>query len=133
MERECDLVILGGGMAGFTAAIFAGRCGLSPVLLMDYVIGGQILNIEKVMDFPGFPDGIPGYELGPLVQQQAEAAGAEIVMEEVTAVATAAGARFHLETGTGSSFLAKALIVATGSALRKLGGKMSGATVPTTL
>ena len=120
MDRECDLVIVGGGLAGLTAALFAGRLGLAPVVVMDYMIGGQILNIPHVSDYPGFPDGVAGHELGPLASQQAEAAGAEIVLEE--AVAIEAGiARHRVETIAGSVLYPRALILAMGSSLRKLG------------
>ena len=120
MERECDLAIVGGGLAGLTAALFAGRHGLAPLLVMDYFIGGQILNIPHVVDYPGFPDGIAGHELGPLVQRQAEAAGAEIVMEEAVAIGTG-DPRHRIETAAGTILRPRAVILALGSSFRRLG------------
>src|SRR3990170_6790952 len=82
--RDYDVVIIGGGMAGLTAGLFAARYGHSTLVLEPSVPGGQLLNIEKVEDFPGFPQGISGFEIGPSVQEQAENAGAAFRPAEVT-------------------------------------------------
>src|SRR6266550_4170851 len=84
MDGEHDLVIVGGGLAGLTAAMYGARIGLRTVVVERMAPGGQVLNVEKIENFPGFPQGIAGFDLGPLVQEQAEAAGAEFVMDTAT-------------------------------------------------
>src|SRR5262245_368396 len=79
--RESDLVIVGAGLAGLTAAMYSARHGLVTLLVDQMGSGGQILNAERIENFPGFPEGIAGYDLGPLVQEQAENAGAEFVLD----------------------------------------------------
>src|SRR5689334_22545566 len=76
-----DLVIVGAGLAGLTAGMVAGRFGLRTAIVDPGTIGGQVLNVEKIENFPGFPDGVAGFDLGPMVQEQAEAAGAEFTMD----------------------------------------------------
>src|ERR1700716_1034968 len=84
MADEHDLIVVGGGLAGLTAAMYAARFGLRTLLVEHMASGGQILNVEKIENFPGFPQGVAGFDLGPLVQEQAEAAGAEFVMDTAT-------------------------------------------------
>jgi thioredoxin reductase (NADPH) len=117
--REYDLVIVGGGLAGLTAAMYAGRYGLSTALVDQMGAGGQIVNVEKVENFPGFPEGIAGFDLGPLVQEQAEAAGAEFVMDTVQALEID-GEKRILRCAE-EELQARAVIVAAGSSLRALG------------
>jgi thioredoxin reductase (NADPH) len=78
-----DIVIVGGGAAGFTAGIYAARDRCRALLVERFSPGGQVLNCEHIENFPGFPDGIAGYTLGPLMQQQATAHGLELQMTEV--------------------------------------------------
>src|SRR4051794_22730442 len=81
--------------------------------------GGQILNVEKIENFPGFPQGVPGFNLGPLVQEQAEAAGASFVMDTASGLeVTPDGLVLRCDA---ASFSTRALIVAAGSSLRSLG------------
>src|SRR2546430_9392332 len=84
MAEEYDLAIVGGGLAGLTAAMYGARFGLRTVIVEHMASGGQVLNVEKIENFPGFPQGISGFDLGPLVQEQAEAAGAEFIMDTAT-------------------------------------------------
>src|SRR6266849_1227999 len=84
--REFDLVIIGAGVAGLTAAMFAGRYGLKPAVVERIGPGGQIINAERIENFPGFPQGLGGHELGPLLHEQAEAAGAEFVLDTVEGI-----------------------------------------------
>jgi thioredoxin reductase (NADPH) len=81
--------------------------------------GGQVLNVEKIENFPGFPGGIAGYELGPLVQEQAEAAGAAFVMD--TAEGIEVDGERRVLRGAETSLEARAIVVAAGSALRSIG------------
>ncbi len=69
---DYDVVVIGAGMAGLTAGMTAARYGLSTVIVDQMGAGGQILNVEKVENLPGFPEGIAGYDLGPIAQEQAE-------------------------------------------------------------
>src|SRR5215208_4260214 len=81
--RDFDLVIVGAGVAGLTAALFAARYGLKVVVVDQLGVGGQISNAEKIENFPGFLQGIAGHELGPLLHEQAEGAGAEFALDTV--------------------------------------------------
>src|SRR4029453_11482383 len=70
-------VMAGGGVAGLTAGLLSARAGRKTRVLTGPALGGQLLNIERIDGYPGFPDGIAGYDLCPIVQEQAVAAGAE--------------------------------------------------------
>ncbi len=117
--REFDLVIVGGGLAGLTAAMYAGRYGLSTAVVDQMGAGGQIVNVEKVENFPGFPEGVPGFDLGPLVQEQAEAAGADFVMDTVESMEIDGDKR--VLRCAEEELQARAVIIAAGSSLRVLG------------
>ena len=77
---KCDILIAGSGIAGLSAALTAARLGHSTVALTGAVLGGQLLSVNKIDGYPGFPEGVPGYDLCPMVQEQATAAGAELRM-----------------------------------------------------
>jgi thioredoxin reductase (NADPH) len=117
--RDADLIVIGAGVAGLTAAMFAGRYGLDVVVVEQLGAGGQIINADRIDNLPGFPDGIAGHELGPLLHQQAEAAGAEFVLDTVERL-EASGAE-RIVHGASETLRAPAVIVAAGSALRPLG------------
>src|SRR5262245_45419406 len=89
MDREYDIVIAGGGLAGLTASVTAARLGRKTLVLTGDVIGGQLLSIEKIEGFPGFPEGVPGYDLAPMTQEEAASAGAEFAATELTGLAPA--------------------------------------------
>ena len=74
------MVIAGGGIAGLTAGMTAARLGRKTLVLTGDVPGGQLMSIEKIDGYPGFPEGVPGYDLCPMLQDQAAAAGAEFMM-----------------------------------------------------
>ena len=80
---DYDVVIIGSGLGGLTAGLFAARYGLSTLVLEANIPGGHLISIEKIEDFPGFPDGIAGYDLCPTVQRQAADQGAEFQRVEV--------------------------------------------------
>ena len=119
-EQNYDVIIIGGGMAGLTAGIYSARHGLSTAIVEEMMAGAQIINLERIENFPGFPQGIAGYELGPSTQEQAMDAGVEILMDTVTDV-NADGDYLRVVGDGGSAYRAKAVIMAAGSSLRTLG------------
>jgi thioredoxin reductase (NADPH) len=118
MAQNYDIVIAGGGLAGLTAAVTAARLGRKTLVLTGDVIGGQLLSIEKIEGFPGFPDGVPGYDLAPMTQEEAATAGAEFTAAELKNLTPVAGG-WRLATGEGE-VAARAVVLATGSSLREL-------------
>src|SRR5262249_19559603 len=77
MSTEVDVVVIGGGLAGLSAALTSARLGRRTALVTGGIVGGQLVSIEKIEGVPGFPDGVPGYDLCPMTQEQAAAAGVE--------------------------------------------------------
>jgi thioredoxin reductase (NADPH) len=119
MSVDYEVVIIGGGVAGATAALFAARHGRSTVCVDGWIAGGQLLSISKIEDFPGFAEGVAGFELCPAVQEQAMSAGAEFRTAAVQAVEPDGGS-WTVATADGP-IAAGAVIVASGSTPRKLG------------
>ena len=119
MAVEYDMVIVGAGVAGLTAGMYAARYGLKTAIIEQLMPGTQIINAEKIENFPGFPQGVPGAELVPLIQEQAADSGAEYVMAEATGAVL--DDPYRVVTTTEDIYRAKALIVAAGSTLKKLG------------
>jgi thioredoxin reductase (NADPH) len=115
-----DVVIIGGGLAGLTAGLYAARYGLRTLVLEPMMPGGQVVNNERIETFPGFPDGIGGAELGPTVLAQAEQAGAEFAMDSVTGLEKAADGGFTIHCD-GGDHGGRAVIIAAGSSRRGLG------------
>jgi thioredoxin reductase (NADPH) len=118
VRDDYDVAVAGGGLAGLTAGLTAARLGRSVLVLTGAVPGGQLLSIERIDGFPGFPEGVAGYVLCPSVQQQADEAGAEVVGEEVEGLETADGS-WSVAT-TGGETRARAVILATGAGFRRL-------------
>jgi thioredoxin reductase (NADPH) len=116
---EYDVIVVGSGLAGLTAGLFAARHGLSTLILESNIPGGHLISIEKIEDFPGFPDSIPGYDLCPNLQRQAADQGAEFRRAEVSSLE--AQDRFWSVVTDEERHRAKAVIVATGSSLKELG------------
>lgn len=114
-----NIIIIGSGPAGLTAAIYAARANQSPLVITGNEIGGQIATTNEVENYPGFPDGITGPELVAVMQKQAERFGARIEIDYVTKVNLKTHP-FELETEGGKAYQAKSLIVATGASARKL-------------
>jgi len=119
MSNKYDIIIIGGGPAGLSAGLYASRAGLKTLLLERSMLGGQITNSEHVENYPGFPDGIPGFDLIELMRAQAEKFGLEIRYAEVQS-ATLKGSSKKLSTAEGE-FQAKAVIIAGGATLQRLG------------
>ncbi len=117
--EEYDMVIVGGGPAGLTAGLYASRAKLKAVLLEKKWPGGQLLNTEKVEDYPGF-ESISGAELAQRMEQQVRKLGLQIEMDEVSCVKPK-GERKLVQTESGKEYLAKAIIVTAGGEPRKLG------------
>ena len=84
--QDIDVVIVGAGVAGLTAAMVAGRHGVKVAVVDRMGVGGQISTAERIENFPGFPQGIAGHELGPLLHEQAEAAGAEFMLDTIESI-----------------------------------------------
>jgi thioredoxin reductase (NADPH) len=113
------LVIVGSGPAGLTAAVYAGRASLAPLVLSGQLRGGQITWTGQIDNCPGFPDGISGFDLATALERQAAKWGARVVAEEATRLARGADG-LVVETGE-STIESTAVIVATGSSPRRLG------------
>ena len=119
--QEVELVIIGSGPAGYTAAVYAARAGLAPVVLAGSVTaGGALMTTTEVENFPGFVDGVQGPELMESMRAQAERFGARILLDDAVLV-DLDGPVKTVETGSGETFLARAVILSMGSAYRKLG------------
>lgn len=115
------LIIIGSGPAGYTAAIYAARANLEPLVIASSVeFGGELMKTTEVENFPGFPEGIMGPELMTRMQQQAERFGAEVVYDDVVSLELEGPVK-RVTLGSGEVHEAHAVIYATGSAYRKLG------------
>ena len=116
-----QILIIGSGPAGYTAAIYAARANLNPLVIASSVeFGGELMKTTEVENFPGFPEGIMGPELMMRMQAQAERFGAEIVYDDVTSL-DLTGPVKRVTLGNGDVHEALSLVFATGSAYRKLG------------
>ena len=119
LANDYDVLIIGAGLAGLTAGIYSARYGLSTGVIEQMMGGAQIINLEKIENFPGFPEGISGAELGPAAQEQAMNAGAEFIMAEASRVRR--DGYYQVVSSDAGDYRAKAVIVAAGSSLRNLG------------
>ena len=124
---KCEVLVIGGGPAGLTAGLYSSRAGLKSLLVERGPFGGQMANTSLVENYPGFPDGIAGPELGSLMHRQAVRYGLEVVIAEVTEIAE--GQVYTVSTNEGD-IEASVVIIAAGSVYRKLGvpgeGRLSG-------
>jgi len=119
VDRTHQLIIVGGGPAGLSAGLYASRSKLDALLIEKAGLGGQILNAEMVENYPGFPQGIPGSELGALIAQQATKYGLPTAFAEVQGIEIHGGEKI-VSTSEGQ-YRAKAVIIAGGSEYSKLG------------
>jgi thioredoxin reductase (NADPH) len=119
MREHRKVVIVGSGPAGYTAAIYAARAELAPLVIGGFRFGGQLMLTTDVENYPGFPEGVTGPELMELFQKQAERFGSRVLLTDATAVDLDAHP-FRISTDEGE-FTAEALIVATGASAQWLG------------
>ena len=119
MKRIYDMVILGGGPGGYTAALYAARAGLDVVVLERLSAGGQMALTSQIDNYPGFPEGVDGFELGMKFQEQAERFGAVTEYAEVKSLDLRAEPKV-VSTSEGDYF-ARTVVIATGAGPRKLG------------
>jgi thioredoxin reductase (NADPH) len=118
-ENVLQCLIIGSGPAGLSAALYAARADLAPVVLSGMDLGGQVSKTDVIENYPGFVDGIQGPDLVSIFQEQAERFGAEIVFDSATAVDLSE--RPFKVTTYGAEYLAESLIIATGASVRELG------------
>ena len=116
-----EVIIIGSGPAGYTAAIYAARAALNPLMIASSVEpGGELMKTTEVENYPGFPNGLMGPDLMASFQEQAERFGTEIMFEDVTEVDLTGDIKI-VKTGNGETFEAKTVILTTGAAYRELG------------
>jgi thioredoxin reductase (NADPH) len=118
MAGTFDIIVIGGGIAGLTAARDCARLGHSTLCLTGNTLGGHLISIENVENWPAQPEGIPGYDLCPIAQEEAGEAGAQFEMVEAASLAPVEGG-WAVAAG-GSEYQARAVILATGTRLKKL-------------
>ena len=114
-----DLIIIGGGPAGYTAALYAARANLNPLVIEGFAFGGQLMITSDVENYPGYPGGVLGPQMMQDFRAQAERFGAEYLTDDVTEI-DFSERPFRVMVGN-DEFLARAVIVATGASARQLG------------
>ena len=119
MDAEYDLVIVGGGAAGLSAAIYATRAQMKTLVVEQLAPGGQILNTSDIENYPGFPEGILGPDIGQLIYQQAENTGTEFAFDQV--IALKVDGEIKVVVGEEREYTTKTIILTTGGEHNKLG------------
>lgn len=115
-----DCLIIGSGPAGYTAAIYAARAGMKPVIIAGPVQGGQLTTTNEIENYPGFPEAVTGFDLMEKMRAQAEKFGTEIIYESVTKV-DFSNRPFTIITDAENTITARAVIIATGATAKYLG------------
>jgi len=119
MGRVCQVIIIGGGPAGLAAGLYCARSRLNTLLIEKGIMGGRITNAGQVENYPGFPKGISGIELGQLIHEQATSYGLETLPAEFTKAVP--NQRHNLVSTSEGDFIAESIIIASGSQFRKMG------------
>ncbi|HYK85792.1 MAG TPA: thioredoxin-disulfide reductase [Ktedonobacteraceae bacterium] len=119
MTKQYDVIIIGSGPAGYTAAIYAARANLSVLMFEGYQVGGQLMLTSDVENYPGYPKGMLGPEMMEQFEEQARRFGTEMIPEDVTAI-DFSKRPFKLTTDSGE-YLARAIIISTGASAKWLG------------
>ncbi len=119
MEKIYDVIIIGGGPAGYTAALYSARAGLNTLVIERMSVGGQLTLTGDVENYPGFTDGIDGFTLGANMQASAERFGAKTLFDEVTEVFLTDKIKKIVTLGT--ELYTKSIIIASGASPRELG------------
>ncbi|MDO9182259.1 MAG: thioredoxin-disulfide reductase [Bacteriovorax sp.] len=119
METK-QIIIIGSGPAGYTAALYASRAGLSPIVIEGHEPGGQLTTTTDVENFPGFPEGIMGPELMSNMRKQVQRFGTEFLSTKVSEI-NLAKRPFHIKCENGQEFLAETVIISTGASAKYLG------------
>ena len=119
MAKQYDVIIIGSGPAGYTAAIYAARANLSVLMFQGYQVGGQLMLTSDVENYPGYPKGMLGPEMMEQFEEQARRFGTEMIPEDVTAI-DFSKRPFKLTTDSGE-YLARAIIISTGASAKWLG------------
>jgi thioredoxin reductase (NADPH) len=118
VDKNYQVVIIGGGPAGLTAGLYSARSRFNALLIEKGIIGGQITNAERLENYPGFSKGVSGIELGQLIHEQATSYGLETLLGEVTKVVP--GQRHNLVNTNEGDFIAESIIIASGAQFRKI-------------
>jgi len=116
-----NLIILGGGPAGLSAAIYSSRAMIEPLLIESGVMGGQVAITDILENYPGFPEGVGGSKIAELMQAQARKFGTDILMDEISSIEKKDGV-FVLK-GYDAEYKSRSLIIATGASYKRLGAK----------
>lgn len=119
MEKIYDMIIVGGGPGGYTAALYATRAGLSTLVLEKLSAGGQMALTSEIDNYPGFPQGVDGFDLGMAMQEGAQRFGAQTQMTTVTALELSGAVK--TVTTTDGAFRSRTVVLATGAGPRLLG------------
>lgn len=120
MERIYDMVIIGGGPAGYTTALYSARAGFDTLVLERMSVGGQMTLTDVIDNYPGFPEGVDGITLGMNMQQCAERFGAQTMYDDVISVCLSGEVK-EIKTAYSGKLFAKTVVIATGANPRELG------------
>ncbi len=120
MGHIYDMIIIGGGPAGYTAALYASRAGFDTVVLERMSVGGQMTLTDVIDNYPGFPDGVDGFTLSMNMQQSAERFGTKTMYDEVTGVELCGEVK-EIKTAMSGTLFAKTVVIASGANPRELG------------